>query len=187
MSRAETAERLIEAAIGLGVRQGVSAMSLQGIASVAGVSKALVLYHFGDKRALLAVVTERLATRAAGRMNAAAAAPDAMLAWRALARAELGASELALLAGLAQEPDAHAVGTVPVIARTAREEAATRLVTAIMKVLALEARVPTPFLGRALLRHLDGLAVASAHERLGTAELEAELDTFALALMGFGR
>lgn len=166
-------------------------MSLQGIASAAGVSKALVLYHFGDKPAVLAAVTDRLARRAASRMHAAATTPDAMVAWRELARAELAAGELALLAALAQEPDArpsaNAPSTGPVAARAVREEGATRLASAVMATLALEPRVPLPFIGGALLRHLDGIAVASAHERFGAAELEAELDTFSLALLAFGR
>ena len=51
----------------------------------------------------------------------------------------------------------------------------------------LESRVPAPLLGRLLVRHLDGLAVAAAHGRLSDAELDAELDTFALALLGLGR
>lgn len=173
--------------MGLGVRRGAGAMSLQGIATAAGVSKALVLYHFGDKRALLSAISTRLSTRAAARMDAAAAAPDAMLAWRALVRTELTTSELALLAALAQEPDAHAADQVPATARSRREDAATRLASAVMVTLGLEPRVPLPFLGRALVRHLDGLAVAAAHEPFGAGELEAELDTFALALLGFGR
>lgn len=194
VSRAETTERLLASAISLGVRRGMGAMSLQGIAGAAGVSKALVLYHFDDKPAVLAAVVARLAARTATRMEGAATSGDGMEAWRALVRVELEMGELALLAALAQEPDARdargagrTAGGARSVARSMREASATRLVTAIMTSLNLTPRVPAPFLGRALVRHLDGLAVASAPERLGTTELEAELDTFALALLAFGR
>jgi AcrR family transcriptional regulator len=190
VSRAETTERLLASAISLGVRRGMGAMSLQGIAGAAGVSKALVLYHFDDKPAVLAAVVARLAARTATRMEGAATSGDGMEAWRALVRVELEMGELALLAALAQEPDARdarGAGRTAGGARSVREASATRLVTAIMTSLNLTPRVPAPFLGRALVRHLDGLAVASAPERLGTTELEAELDTFALALLAFGR
>lgn len=188
MSRADTPERLLSAAIRLGVARGVSAMSLQGIASAAGVSKALVLYHFGDKAAVLTAVADGLGARGGERLHTAAAAPDALKAWYALAREELRLGELALLAGLAQEPDLGArAGMAIPAARGAREVAATRLAASIYGAVGLEPRVPLSFLGRMLVRHLDGLAVAAAHAEFGAAELEAELDTFAIALLGFGR
>jgi AcrR family transcriptional regulator len=185
VSRAESPDRLIDAAIRLGVQHGAGSMSLQAIATTAGMSKALVLYHFGDKSAMLGQVTERLGSRIAARMTAAAGAPEALAAWRALARAEVEAGEVALLAGLSQERGVRAEATG--LARAQREEAATRLAGAVMTAVRLEPRVPLPFLGRVILRHLDGLAVAAAQQAFGTTELEAELDAFAIALLGLGR
>ena len=49
------------------------------------------------------------------------------------------------------------------------------------------ARVPAPAIGRLLLRQLDGLASAGARGALGADALEAEIDTFALSLIGLAR
>ncbi len=186
MSRADPAEHLLESAIRLGVERGVSAMSLQGIASKAGVSKALVLYHFGDKAALFARIAERCGRRCAERLERASASADPLAAWRELVRTAVKEGEVALLAGLVQDADLAAAATAPV-ARGTREAKAALLATAVLAAMQLEPRVPAPLLGRLLVRHLDGLAVASAQGRLGPAEIEAELDTFALALLGLGR
>lgn len=187
MSRAESGARLVDAALRLGVREGAGALSLQRIATTAGVSKALLLYHFSGKAALLAELADRLARDAAARMLTAAMAPDALLAWRALAHTELERGELALLAALATEPEAKVAGASSSAARSLREEAGTRLASAIMTSVRLECRVPPTYLGRLLVRHVDGIAVAAAHVPLGAGELEAELDTFAIALLGLGK
>lgn len=186
MPRVETADRLLSAALRLGVDQGVGALSLQGIANGAGVSKALVLYHYGDKPTLLSALVEHLGARSVERMRAAARAGDALVAWRALARTEAEAGELALLAGLAREGDVSGSGTL-IEVRAAREDGAATLGTAILRGVRLGPRVPVPFLGRLIVRHLDGLAVAAGRGVFAADELEAELDTFALALLGLGR
>ncbi len=184
MSRADSSERLLEAAIGLGVREGASAMSLQGIARAANVSKGLVLYHFGDKLEVLWAVAERLRLRSAERLDAVAQSPDALMAWRALSQRELIAGELALLAAIAQEPervDRPTCGALP------REEAAARVVASIFRPHGLVPRVPLLLLGRMLVRHLDGLASAGTRRTIPDGDIEAELDTFAVALLGCGR
>lgn len=186
MSRAETAERLLDAAIGLGVSDGVGAMSLQGIATRAGVSKALVLYHYVDKPTLLAAVVTRVGARSAERLLGAARAADALAGWRTLARAETANGELALLAGLAHEAEVAASPALPV-ARAAREDGAAVLGGAILRAVGLSPRVPVPFLGRVIVRHLDGLVIAASRGVISGEEFEAELDTFALALLGLGR
>jgi AcrR family transcriptional regulator len=58
---------LVEAAVGLVQREGVEALTLRGVARLAGVSSAAPYRHFADKRALLAAVAEegfRLLARA---------------------------------------------------------------------------------------------------------------------------
>jgi AcrR family transcriptional regulator len=186
MSRAETASRLLDGAIELGVAHGVGALSLQGIATTAGVSKALVLYHFGDKPALLAAVVERLGAQSVERLERATHAPDALQGWRGMMLEEAVSGELALLGALSQEAELSGAPAVPE-ARRAREARATTLAEAMLRTLGLAPRVPSPLLGRVLIRHMDGLVIATARGGSSAEEIEAELDTFTLALFGLGR
>jgi AcrR family transcriptional regulator len=189
---------VLDAAASLGAARGVSALSIQAIANAAGVSKALVLYHHADKPTLLRALHAHIGAANARRMTAAAAAvdpADPLEAWRALAREETARGELPLLAALAHDAANH--DRVAAVARE-REAAAARLAAAVFRALGVTARVETALIGRALLRHLDGLVLAWAApgRRGGTAgggrdvrldaELDAELDAFALALLGLG-
>lgn len=209
MSRAEGADRLLDAAVALGSGQGVSALSIGAIATAAGVSKALVLYHHADKPQLLRALHAHLGAASASRIRAAAAQldpADPIECWRELARAEAARGELALLSALRLE---GAVRDAPATPRDAvatieraRETAATELVAAMLNALDLTPRVDPSLIGRMLLRHLDGLASTSAaggvaahsadsadasgRSRAADADLNAELDTFALALLGLG-
>ena len=189
MSRADASERITRAAVTLGVTEGVGAMSLQAIARRAGVSKSLLLYHFTGKPLLLGAVVRTLGSESEARLQQAAAAPDALEAWRLLVRDEVTRGELALLGALALE----AAGDPAMLrdVRAARERAAATLASAVLTGVHLAPRVPVALLGRLLLRHLDG--VVSATTRVGTsssadaaAALDAELDAFALALLALG-
>jgi AcrR family transcriptional regulator len=185
VSRADAATRIVRAAITLGATQGVGAMSLQGIATAAGVSKALLLYHFDGRAALRDAVVETLTQANAARLRAAAGATDAMRAWRALVRDETVRGEVVLLGALAIEAD---VAAEPLQrARAEREAAAVVLATSILGGLQLAPRVPAEFVGRLLLRQLDGLAAAATRDGVPVDALEAELDVFALALLSLGR
>lgn len=185
MSRADASQRIVRAAITLGAARGVGAMSLQGIAQTAEVSKALLLYHFAGKAALLDAVVAALGEASAGRLRTAAAAADAMSAWRALARDESIHGELALLSALGLE--AEVAGEPLQRARAVRESAAVALASAILAGLRLTPRVPAAFIGRLLLRQLDGLAAAATRDGVTADALEADLDAFALALLALGR
>ncbi len=185
MSRAEAAERITRAAIALGTAEGVGAMSLQAIARTADVSKALLLYHFAGKTALVRAVVEALAQSSETRLRRAASASDAMDAWRTLARTEAASGELALLTALALELELEPETLVPL--RAARETAATLLATALLAGLRLEPRVPAVMIGRLLLRQLDGIAASATRGGLSASALESELDVAALALLALGR
>lgn len=175
--------RLLDAALALGVRRGIGALSLQAIAAEAEVSKALLLYHFADKAALLEALVVRAAAQGARRLREASRRGQAMAAWRALLLDPAARGEAALLGALMLEQD-----IVPARVQGAhqeREAAATALAVAVLGDVALTPRVPDPALGRLLLRQLDGLACAGTS--MDGAALDAELDTFALALIGLGR
>lgn len=182
MSRAETAPRILEAAHALGAAEGVTALTLQGVATAAGVSKALVLYHFGGKDQLLEALAEWVVEADARAVDGAATAPDPLDGWRQVAGdARLRASR-ALLASLLQEaalrPRAAAL-TAP------RARAATRLATAMLRAAELRPRIATPLLGQVLLHQLDGVAVTPA--AANAADMDAALDAAALAVLGLGR
>jgi AcrR family transcriptional regulator len=185
LSRADARARITRAAITLGVTEGVGAMSLRAIARTAGVSKALLLYHFAGKSTLLAAVAVTLGQASAVRLRAAAASDDALEAWRALVRDEAARGELALLAALSLELE---LGAEPLRAlRDARTAAAAALASALLAGMQLTPRVPTLLLGRVLLRQLDGVAVGATRAGITSAALDAELDAFALALLALGR
>lgn len=90
MSRAESGAaartKILEAAAARGAAEGVGALSLQGIATAAGVSKPLVLYHFGDKDGVLRALGEALVAADVAELTRAVAATDVLEGWRALAR-----------------------------------------------------------------------------------------------------
>lgn len=177
----EAAARIIEAAIARGVRDGAGALTLQGIASDSGVSKALVLYHYHDKDALLLAVVEELAARDVEALRRAAATPDALEGWRRVASEGSRVTERALLLALLQEAPLR-----PAASRVlaARAQAAAALGHAVLAAAGLRSRIASALLGRFVVQQLDGIAVG-ARER-GAAALDAELDATALAMLGLG-
>lgn len=181
MSRADTAARIIAAAVTHGTARGVTALSLQGIAAAAGVSKALVLYHFTEKDALLSAVVEHLTQRDVAVLEAAAGAPDALEAWRSAAGAARHRDARALLVGLLREPPLQTLAEEITARRVA---ATTRLATAMLRHAGLRPRIAAALVGRVVLDQLDGVAV-TAGVRSGEV-LEAELDALALAVLGLG-
>ena len=161
---------------------------MQGVADAAGVSKALVLYHFAAKSTLLDAIVRHLGERSASRLRAAAAERDLQGAWRALALAECASGELALLGALALEPEVAPAEVARV--RAGRESQGIAFVQRLLDAMGMTPRIPIAFVGRILLRELDGFVAANARAaREGThaSELEAEQDAMLLAILALGR
>jgi len=156
-------------------------MSLQGIATESGVSKALVLYHHHEKAALLAAVAERLVARDVDALRSAASASDVLDAWRSVAGAEERRSERALLAAMLAE---HELRAQAVALQATRAQAAAAVAQALLASAGLRSRIAVSLLGRVALAQLDGIAM-TAREQSAEA-LDAELDAHALSLLGLG-
>lgn len=183
MSRAEGREgaaKLLSAATQLGIARGAGALSLQGIATAADVSKALVLYHFGGKGPLLQALARQLAAESQAALRQAAVDAEPLGAWRALARDPASRGARALLATLLHEEDTRSLAAE---LSALREGAAAELGLAVFRSLGLTPKVAGPLLGRVLLRQLDGLAASPIRE---AAALDAELDAAALSLLALG-
>lgn len=183
MSRVDGADRFLAAATTLGVVGGVSALTMQGIAAEVGVSKALVLYHFDDKRALLRALALSLAAADAAALRAASETEDPFDGWLTLGADVEGAGHRALLAALVLEP---AVRGLAHEIRTARQQAASALALAMLEAAGLVPRVHAALLGRLLLQQLDGIAANAEDGVDGNAAPRASLDAFALALLSLG-
>ena len=188
MSRAESPARILEAAIELGTTGGPSALTVQGVADAAGVSKALVLYHFDTKSTLLGAIVGLLGERSVARLRAAAKEQDLQDAWRTLALAECASGELALLAALTLEPDVESAAVARVISE--REAPGTAFAERIFDSMRMKPRIPIAFVGRVLLRELDGLVSANARgvrDGSTASDLEAEQDAMLLTVLALGR
>lgn len=188
MSRADSPARILEAAIALGTTGGPSALTVQGVADAAGVSKALVLYHFASKAALLSAIVGLLGDRSVARLRAASAERDRQDAWRTLALAECASGELALLGALSLEPEVAPAEVARVFAE--REAQATAFAQGLFDSMRVKPRIPIAFVGRVLLRELDGLVSTnwrSAREASGERDLDAEQDAMLLTILALGR
>jgi AcrR family transcriptional regulator len=181
MSRVDAAQRMVDAAVALGTRDGVGALTLQGIASASGVSKALVLYHHDDKDRLLLAVAQRLAGKDVDALRGAAADADVLEAWRRVAGDADRRAERALLVTLLQEASLRDVAPALLAARA---QAGAVLAVAVLAAAGLRTRIATSLLGRLVVHYLDGIAVGTRDR--SAASLEAELDATALALLGLG-
>lgn len=181
MSRADAAGRMVEAAIALGTRSGASALTLQGVATESGVSKALVLYHHRDKDALLLAVAQRLVANDVDAMRAAAQHDDALAGWSQVAGDADRRAERALLVTLLQEASLRAAAPELLAART---QTGLALAQAVLAAAGLRSRIANSLLGRLVVHLLDGIAVGTQGK--SASAIEADLDATALALLGLG-
>ena len=157
---------------------------MASIAQEAGVSKALLHYHFDDRAHLLAHVVTALGRRLVERerlvfaRDRGAAPVDALWAWldTELTRGELHA--LLTTATVRDEPVVTAFAAVA----GARRDAARRTVHTVFERLGLTPRVHRDVIADACLVFIDGLAI-SARAPDGA---RLSFDVFWLALLSLG-
>jgi AcrR family transcriptional regulator len=174
--------RIVDAAVRCLVRDGVAGASMAAIAADAGVSKALLHYHYEDRTRLMAEVGSQLGRRIVGRERRAmdgargSGAVDALWHWL---EQELVEGELRALLELAlqHEPEIRAATTA---AARAREQAAAQTVERLFAGLGLTPRMPAALLGAASIAFIDGLAMGAASS---ARDPRVSFDLFWLALL----
>ena len=176
--RGNAAERILAAAAECAGTLGIAQVSLQAVADAAGVSKALIHYHFRDRDALLARLTDWMAGGLVqGEADALADATpvtqlDALWAWL---DAELTSGRLRAMVALGQERGAPVRDAVR-RAREARRAQATATIEQCFDALSLRPRLPAPLVGDVWVAFADGLAVEAATE--AEANLRLRFDVF---------
>jgi AcrR family transcriptional regulator len=121
LSRRDTRERLLDAAVDVVRRAGPQGLTLEAVAAEAGVSKGGLLYHFASKRELVDALVARWLDAWQAEMDADESGdgfPAAFVRTSHLGGSgqEERAAETALLAAMVGEPD---------VLRAARERYAT--------------------------------------------------------------
>jgi AcrR family transcriptional regulator len=182
-ARGNAPERILAAAAECAGQLGAAQVSLQTVAGAAGVSKALIHYHFRDRDALLArladwlsvalVEGEELALAEAD----AAGGLDALWAWLA---SELAAGRIRALVDLAQERG-EGVRAAVRRSREARRAQATRTIERLFGSLALTPRLPAPLVADVTVAFVDGLAGEAALEP--DANLRLRFDVYWLSVL----
>jgi AcrR family transcriptional regulator len=181
---ADTRARIVDAGARCITHEGVAGASMAAIALEAGVSKALLHYHYRDRASLLAEIVEHLGVRLIGRERTAVDRLDAVSGLDALwgwLDDELRRGELASVGALALVRE----GPVRVASRTVadhRRKSAARTVERLFAQLELTPRVPAPMMAEASVVFTDGLAldVASGSSR----DPRVSFDIFWLGLLG---
>jgi AcrR family transcriptional regulator len=159
---APATERILDAAARRVVGAGAVETSLGDIAEAAGVSKALILYHFHDKDTLLARLVERVCAQLVARQRAILdGQPSAMAVesvWEWLEH-ELRLGTIRVLVELRhyRSPGVHSAS---VRAAADRRQAAGEMVGRLFTTLGLRPRVPAELLGEVTVAFEDGLALA---------------------------
>jgi AcrR family transcriptional regulator len=183
-TRGAAAGRILEATSACIIQRGAADVSLQDVAEAAGVSKALIHYHFHDKGELLARLVEWLRAGLVARQStalsgvSASAVLDALWQWLSdeLERGDLRALlDLALVQGDAVQA---AVRTTA----SERREAAATVTTQLFEALGLRPRVPVVLIAHAFVAFVDGLALDRVVEPERNARIS--FDVFWLAMLG---
>jgi AcrR family transcriptional regulator len=154
---------------------------MSAIAAEAGVSKALLHYHYDDRARLMAEVLTQLGRRVVARERAAIDAAtgsgivDALWGWL---DEELSRGELRALLELAMQREDGMRAAAAAVA-LARGRAATRTVEQLFTSLGLTPRMPAALLAGASIAFVDGLAIGTLSER----DPRVSFDLFWLAVL----
>ena len=182
-ARGNAAERILAAAAECVGQLGAAQVSLQTVADSAGVSKALIHYHFRDRDELLARLVDWVTVELVHGEDVALADADAATAldalWRWLA-GELTSGRLRALGELAGERG-EAVRDAVRRSREARRAQATLTIERLFAALSLTPRLPAPLVGDVTVAFLDGLAGEVAVEPEGNHRLR--FDVFWLSVL----
>lgn len=159
-SRRNAADRILRAAAVRLSALGAAELSMQDVATAAGVSKALIHYHYRDKESLLEQVaiwaTAGSVERERQALDGSTAADAVDALWRWL-EDELQGGHLRLLVELGQYR-APRVRAVVAEALRVRQEAAAHTITRLFGLLELRPRVPVELLAGVVVSFVDGLA-----------------------------
>lgn len=194
-ARRPATQRILDAAVRRIVRHGAAALALADVAAEAGVSKALIHYHFTDKDTLLARVIDHLAAGLVERERAALApgavqhsplATDALWHWL---DGELQRGSLRVFLELGR-CEGEAVQRAAQRAAARRREQTAITVERLFSLLELRPRVPLPLLASVVLTFCDGLALGTPAdgeihpvERPAAPPARVAFDVFWLAML----
>jgi AcrR family transcriptional regulator len=160
--------RILSAARTLIARGGAAELSIGDVAAEAGVSKALIHYHFRDKDTLLvalvedvgSVVLERAKTARESAAQATSHALDAYWDWF---QAELRSGDVAILMSLAQ-CDSDRVRDASRRVASLRRELTAAHTSELFERLGLRPSLPPELIAETVTAFGDGLAAAHALE-----------------------
>lgn len=176
-------QRIIEATIECVSREGATDASMSAIAATAGVSKALLHYHYADRARLLAEVVAQIGARLAERERVALDGADGSRVvdalWRWTERElTLGELQVLLELSLIREPLVRMAASA---VAEARRSAAARTIAALLDKLGLAPRVPAELLGEAWLTFTTGLAMGGM---TSATDPRVAFDVFWLSMLG---
>jgi len=174
--------RIIDAARRRLARDAPGEVSLSDIAAEAGVSKALIHYHFRDRDALIAAVVDDIGDALAERERGAleversALAVDALWTWL---DAELTLGEIRAALLLTDHPS-EAIRAAARRVATSRRNSATETVARLFELLGLQPRIPAGLLADVTVAFVDGLALDAREE---SRPARVAFDVFWLAML----
>lgn len=166
--RIPATRRILDAARDLVAQGGAAQLSMGDVAARAGVSKALVHYHFTDKDSLVSALVEEVGRGIVDRERAVVKSGDAGHAldayWQWL-ESELHTGDAQILTALS-EYDSERVRALSRRIAADRRAVAVDHVTHVFESLSLTPRVPAALIADTVVAFIDGLAMTYALDPL---------------------